>query len=86
MNSVILNTIKKEGPLAFYKGISSPLMSLPLINAIVFGTYSTTKSILSNNQHVFGLSEFQTITIAAFLSGFLNSFVCSPIELFKTKL
>ena len=46
MSSVILNTVRNEGIFAFYKGISSPLMSTPLINAIVFGTYSTSKAVI----------------------------------------
>lgn len=46
MRNVVANTFKNEGFLAFYKGISSPLMSTPLVNAIVFGTYSTSKAVI----------------------------------------
>ena len=46
MKKVIFNTIKFEGPKAFYKGISSPMTTIPLVNAIVFGVYSTTKMFI----------------------------------------
>ena len=50
------NLIAKEGVLALYKGMSSPLYSLPVINAIVFGVYSTCKSFLNANDDHFNLS------------------------------
>lgn len=35
--------IKQEGVLSLYKGLSSPLYTVPLLNAVVFGAYSITK-------------------------------------------
>lgn len=79
----VRSTIKAEGPLAFYKGMGSPLFSTPIINAIVFSTYEVSKVILKNNT---SLSDMNAMALAGSIAGFFNSFVAGPVELFKTKL
>lgn len=86
LTKTVQSLIKKEGPRAFYKGLSSPLYSLPLINSIVFGTYASTKKLLEINNSDLKFSEEKIILISSMFAGILNSFVASPIELFKTKL
>lgn len=86
MKTTVLNLVKKEGMRAFYKGLSSPLYSLPLINSIVFGTYASTKKLLEINNKDLKYSEDKIIIISSMFAGILNSFVCGPIELFKTKM
>lgn len=76
----------KEGFLAVYKGLSSPLYTMPLINAVSFGTYSITKEFLRVNYHIFYLTDQQINFYSSLTAGFLNAFVAGPIELFKTKL
>ena len=76
----------KEGVFALYKGMSSPLYSLPFINAVVFGVYATTKSFLEANDDHFDLTGHQVVLISASLSSFFNSFIAGPVELFKIKL
>lgn len=62
--------------------MSSPLYSLPFINAVVFGVYATTKGILDKRE----VSKYTAITTASLLAAFFNAFIAGPVELFKTKL
>ena len=39
LKEIVIDTYKNEGILAFYKGMSFPILSVPLINASVFTTY-----------------------------------------------
>ena len=41
--------IRKEGFFSLYKGLTSPLYTVPLLNAVVFGAYSISKEILTVN-------------------------------------
>ena len=40
---VIKSTVKQEGFLGFYKGMGPPLVTVPLINSIVFASYEFSK-------------------------------------------
>ena len=40
---VIKSTVKQEGLLGFYKGMGPPLVTVPLINSIVFASYEFSK-------------------------------------------
>lgn len=42
----ITDMAKKEGILSYYKGMESPLVTVPLVNAIVFGSYEMYKAII----------------------------------------
>lgn len=62
-----------------YKGISSPLGGVALVNAIIFGTHAqVTRYIGSQGLH----SHF----VAGATAGLFQSFICSPLELSKTIL
>jgi hypothetical protein len=43
MTKVIKDTLKNEGPLAFYKGVGPPLVTVPLVNSIVFASFEFCK-------------------------------------------
>lgn len=84
MSSVISRTYSNEGLLAFYKGIGPPLITLPLVNSIVFASYEFSKSRM-------GVEPDQQFTVkqnmvAGCFAGFVNSFVVAPIELVKCRL
>ena len=38
------NLVTKEGPRAFYKGMGSPLATIPIINSIIFSTYQISRT------------------------------------------
>ena len=46
MRTIISQTVKNEGFLAFYKGIGPPLVTVPLINSIVFASYEFYKNLV----------------------------------------
>jgi len=76
--------ITKEGPLALYKGIRSPLYNVPLIYAFYFGSFELGKCIqgigLNDN-----ITWYQSMVAGGF-SGLLSTIVLTPIELVKCKL
>ena len=56
-----------------WKGISYPLVQLPIICSVSFGLYENLFK-LTNNQHIAGAT-----------SGFLRSFVVTPLEYYKIR-
>lgn len=46
MRTVISQTIVNEGFTAFYKGIGPPLVTVPLINSIIFASYEFYKNLI----------------------------------------
>ncbi|KAL4703033.1 hypothetical protein ACJJTC_000478 [Scirpophaga incertulas] len=71
----------KGGTLATaYRGVGAPLGGIAVVNAIVFGTYGNTRRALPNSESLLAHGT------AGAVSGFLQSFVLSPIELVKTRL
>ena len=81
---MIMKMIKKEGIFSFYKGVISPMFSMPMFKSVIFSTYKMTLIKLEEERILMGYRDLQ-VTIAGFLSGFFNSFVCGPKDLFKTK-
>ncbi|XP_046387559.1 mitochondrial basic amino acids transporter-like [Ischnura elegans] len=73
----ILRTEKVAG---LYKGMSSPMAGVAFVNAIVFGVYGNVQRKLPNPDAV--SSHF----VAGASAGFAQSFICSPMELAKTRL
>ncbi|XP_071746737.1 uncharacterized protein [Lepeophtheirus salmonis] len=65
---------------SLYRGIISPLAGVAFINAICFGVYGNVNRRLENSNSI------QSITIAGSVSGFVQAFLCSPMELIKTQM
>ncbi len=84
MTKVIKDTLKNEGPLAFYKGVGPPLVTVPLVNSIVFASFEFCKRTMGVLPgHDFTVAQN---VIAGSFAGFVNSFAVSPIELIKCRL
>jgi len=79
----IAQTIRKEGFFGLYKGMGSPLATVPVINAVVFASYGSAKRFLTEENKE--ITTFQLL-LAASWAGFVNSFVVGPVELIKTRL
>ena len=50
------NTIQREGLKGFYKGMGPPLVTVPLINSIVFASYEFSKrqlGVVSDEEFTF---------------------------------
>lgn len=72
--------IAKDSFSGLYRGISSPLGGVALVNAIVFGVYGNIQRRSSQPDSI--KSHF----IAGSVAGLAQSVVCSPMELIKTRL
>ncbi|KAL5280603.1 SLC25A29 family protein [Megaselia abdita] len=70
----------KEGPTGLYRGITSPLGGVALVNAVVFGVYGNIQ------RNVEDPNSIKSHFLAGTLAGLAQSFICSPMELAKTRL
>jgi len=72
--------LKTESVKGLFRGVTSPLGGVALVNAVVFGVYGNVQRQLGSSDNL--LSHF----VAGGAAGFLQSFICSPMELAKTRL
>ncbi|XP_031617145.1 mitochondrial basic amino acids transporter [Contarinia nasturtii] len=70
----------KESFRGLYRGMSSPMVGVSAINAIVFGVYGNVQRVSSNP------NSYMSHFLAGSLAGFTQSIICSPMELAKTQL
>lgn len=69
---VVWQTVRKEGPLALFKGMASPMATIPAINAVVFASYAQGRDFLTRfNKEGEDLKLWQ-ITLAGAYSGTFN--------------
>lgn len=72
--------IAKDSYRGLYRGMSSPMLGISAVNAIVFGVYGNVQRMSSNpNSYVSHL-------LAGSLAGTAQSVITSPMELAKTRL
>ncbi|XP_054743577.1 mitochondrial basic amino acids transporter isoform X1 [Anastrepha obliqua] len=76
----ISSLIQTDGTRSLYRGMSSPLMGISVVNAIVFGVYGNVQRQIEDSNSLF--SHF----IAGCASGLSQSIACSPMELAKTRM
>ena len=70
-----------KGFFSLYRGLTPPLCTIPIVNAIVMSSYEFCKRILgveSEDEFTFKQSIY-----SGMFAGFVNSFVISPVELVK---
>lgn len=75
----LTNLVKTEGVRGVYRGMSSPLVGVAAINAIVFGVYGNVQRNMNDPNSL--ASHF----IAGSTAGLCQSVFCSPMELAKTR-
>ena len=87
--------LANEGPLALFKGMSSPVLSASLVNAIVFSSYNETMTLMkqeaadSNSSSSSSSSSkptYSQVFVAGSVAGGLQSSVLTPTELIKCRL
>jgi solute carrier family 25 carnitine/acylcarnitine transporter 20/29 len=71
---------KQESMLGFYKGMSSPMFGVAIINGIVFSVQNASKGLFDNPE------TYTALAITGAIAGSVQAFICSPIELVKTRL
>jgi solute carrier family 25 carnitine/acylcarnitine transporter 20/29 len=77
----LVQTVKNEGFMALYQGLSAPLAAQAVYKAVIFGTNSQVRPLLPNTG-----SQYGEVFIGGFVSGAVNSFVVTPVELVRNRL
>ena len=72
--------LAKESVAGLYRGISSPMAGVAVVNAVVFGVYGEIQKHIPNPHSL--PSHF----MAGALAGIAQSPICSPMELAKTRM
>ena len=74
-------TIRREGSLGFFKGISAPLTMSMLFNGLLFGTYESCKYFYPT-----GKGEAGKVLFAGGLAGVGYWIVIFPLDLVKSRI
>lgn len=70
---------RNESISGLYRGVTSPLGGVAIVNAIVFGVYGFA-------QRTLGHETISQAFLAGAAAGLSQAFICSPLELAKTRL
>lgn len=70
--------VKEESVRGLYKGVTSPLAGVSVVNALVFGVYGNAQRHLD--------PSLSSHALAGGAAGAVQSVACSPVELAKTRL
>ena len=84
MTDCIIKTARQEGLMAFYKGVSSPIVGIGAIYSLTFGVNSFMRKLLSPGDGQ-PLSLFR-IGLAGAVAGSAAFVVTTPVELLKSRL
>lgn len=74
------DTIQRESVRGLYKGMSSPMAGVAVINAIVFGVQGNMARKMKDPD------SLRSQTLSGATAGFFQSFISSPMELVKTRV
>ncbi|CAK5028377.1 unnamed protein product [Meloidogyne enterolobii] len=72
--------ISQEGPIALYKGMTSPLASIAMVNALCFAAHDQVSKQFTDKHSI------TTNFFAGAAAGACQAFVVSPMELLKIRL
>ncbi|KAG9027079.1 hypothetical protein FRB95_008155 [Tulasnella sp. JGI-2019a] len=79
---ILMQTVRKEGFFALYKGMAAPLLGIAGVNSLLFASYATAKRIVTPFPD---LSIGQT-AVAGGMAGAANAILASPVEMFKVRM
>jgi len=79
---ILLQTIRKEGLFALYKGMAAPLIGIAGVNSLLFASYATSKRIVSP----FPQLSIGETALAGGMAGAANAILASPVEMFKVRM
>lgn len=81
MMGSLRSIIQKEGFMHLFNGMYYPLITVPIVNAIIFSAYELFKKITKKTE----LSFINGLENGAF-AGLVNTIVVSPVELVKCRM
>lgn len=79
---ILTQTLRREGVLALWKGMASPLIGIAGVNSLLFTSYAVSKRIISP----FPELSLKEIAAAGAMAGAINSVLASPVEMFKVRM
>ncbi|SCZ89775.1 BZ3500_MvSof-1268-A1-R1_Chr1-3g01571 [Microbotryum saponariae] len=79
---IALQTIKKEGILALYKGMVSPLIGVAGVNSLLFGANQQARKLVSPYPDL----SLAQVVVAGAMAGAAQSVLASPVEMFKVRM
>lgn len=79
---ILRQTVKKEGVLALYKGMASPLMGVAAVNSLLFTAYGVSRRIVSPYPDL----SVPQVALAGSMAGAANAILASPVEMFKIRM
>ncbi|XP_028917339.1 solute carrier family 25 member 45 isoform X2 [Ornithorhynchus anatinus] len=85
----VIKTYRHESVLGFFKGLSFPLGSVALVNAVLFGVYSNCLLLLSATapqQRRAQPPAYQHVFFAGCIAGAVQAYFLAPVDLVKVRL
>ncbi|KAJ7164249.1 mitochondrial carrier domain-containing protein [Mycena filopes] len=79
---ILMQTIRKEGFFALYKGMASPLLGIAGVNSLLFASYGVSRRIISP----FPQLTLGETALAGSMAGAANAILASPVEMFKVRM
>ncbi|KAK0480128.1 mitochondrial carrier [Armillaria novae-zelandiae] len=76
---ILVQTVRKEGSFALYKGMASPLFGIAGVNSLLFASYGVSRRIISPYPQL----SLPQIALAGSMAGAVNAILASPVEMFK---
>lgn len=88
--SMMRAVMRKEGPMALYRGVAYPFFTSALQNAMVFQTYGRACRLLHGDERAPGQAPralpMLDVALGGAVSGLVQTSVCTPVELLKIRL
>ncbi|KAJ7511440.1 mitochondrial carrier [Mycena galericulata] len=79
---IIVQTVRKEGFFALYKGMASPLLGIAGVNSLLFASYAAARRVVSP----FPQLSLPETALAGSMAGAANAVLASPVEMFKVRM
>jgi solute carrier family 25 carnitine/acylcarnitine transporter 20/29 len=84
--SLLRHIVNTEGPLALYKGMTSPLSTIAFQNAVAFQTYAAFSRSLQGSSSVDEPLSLDRVALAGVGAGTLQTLILTPVDLIKIRL
>ncbi|GAA5920727.1 hypothetical protein JCM21900_001073 [Sporobolomyces salmonicolor] len=79
---IAMQTIRKEGFFALYKGMASPLIGVAGVNSLLFASNAYARKLVSP----FPDLSIGQVALAGAMAGAAQSVLASPVEMFKVRM
>ncbi|BGP21306.1 hypothetical protein JCM10295v2_000179 [Rhodotorula toruloides] len=76
-------TFRNEGILAFYKGVTPPLVGIAAVNSLLFAANTAARRLISPYPDRLSIGQVAT---AGAMAGAVQAVLASPVEMFKVRL